>query len=181
MPTNELWFGFHKQTRTHLFISYFKDTKKLQKKNTFDLSNFQFQNKQIPKTYILGSFLDEPLHCSQNQKQLFLNIFADPDLCIKYRDFGTWVSRWSKWNGGLTICSHFLRNYGLITNKSWKLFHVVNHNFWLYLISNPDIQEFIVWIMHKQIVVSTVSEIPGLECLFCSKTLIKARQEGQTS
>ena len=79
------------------------------KKLTFDLSKFKFQNWLKPKTYIFGTFL--------RPKKKFANIIADSEPCIKYKDFGTWVSRWSKWNGGATIFSHFFLSYGLITGK----------------------------------------------------------------
>ena len=60
-----------------------KIPKVLQKKD------YDFSNGQIPKTYIFGSFFETNRSVAAHPKKKFVNIFADSEPCIKYRDFGT--------------------------------------------------------------------------------------------
>ena len=43
------------------------------------------------------------------------NIIADSETFKRYRDFDTWVGRWSNWNGGVIIFSDYLLTNVVIT------------------------------------------------------------------
>ena len=86
------------------------------KQMNFYLSKFKFENGLKPKTYIFGTFLRQTAPRKRNPKKGG-NIFADSEPCIKYGYFGTRVSRWSKWNGGVIIFSHTFLTNVLIAGK----------------------------------------------------------------
>ena len=114
--TNKGWIGCPKKEKTHLFISCSKKTKNF-KKNWLLIvqvskqnwtENFQFldlKNKQ--KKQVIGSLTLKKCTC----------IFADSVSCEHCGDFGTWVGRWVKWNGGVANLSHIFHAIVVITGK----------------------------------------------------------------
>ena len=74
---------------------------------TFDFSRFKFPKGLKFKTFIYGIFSRQtpPLHPNHIK---CLDILADYKQCINYKDFGTWLCRWSKWNGDVHFFLHTL-------------------------------------------------------------------------
>ena len=116
LPTNEVWIGCPKKGRAHLVISYPKNTKSL-KENLLLIdqsSSYKTDSKRKLPTFWLfetnrsvGAY--PPKKC--------VSIFADSESGEYCGDFGTWVGRWWKWNGGVTIFSKKCHANVVITGK----------------------------------------------------------------
>ena len=80
--------------------------RKFCKNISFDLSEFKFQNRlKTQNTHFRTFFLTNRTAAAKPKNKFY--IFADSDLSINYRSFGTWVSRLSKKNWSLTIFHTF--------------------------------------------------------------------------
>ena len=100
------WTCFPKKGRAHIFISCPKKNKSF-KENLlliFQSSSFKMDlNRKLPS---FGIFWDKLVCRSQTQKSC-ANIIAYSEICQRYKDFDTWVGRWSNWNGDVIIFSHY--------------------------------------------------------------------------
>ena len=75
-----------------------KEYKKILFQNSKDHDSKQTWKENSP---FMGFFLtNRSVVASPPQK--CASIFADSESCEQCGDFGTWVGRWSKWNGGVT-------------------------------------------------------------------------------
>ena len=95
-----------------IFSYHISKIPKIGQKTDIWFLKFKFQSGVKQKTYIFGSFLRHTAPLQSNPPQKCINIFADSKPCITYKVFGTWVRRWSKWNAGVTIFSHFFTTMG---------------------------------------------------------------------
>ena len=87
----------------------------VKKKSHFWCTIFKFQNKLEQKTSNLWAFLRQTVLWEPNRQEMCKYFFRHSESCEQCGDIGTWVGRWSKWNGGLTIRSH-------IFHDKWELF-----------------------------------------------------------
>ena len=72
---------------------------------------------QIESFQILG-FFETNRSVGAKPLKSGANIIADSETFKRYRDFDTWVGRWSNWNGDVMIFSHFF-----LTNVVIRLLH----------------------------------------------------------
>ena len=84
----------------------------------FYISKFKFQNGLKLKTCFATkkSVEDKP-------PKTCTNIIADSESFKKYRDFGTWMGSWSKWNYGVITCWHIYLTNLLIAWKPSYVFY----------------------------------------------------------
>ena len=75
-------------------------------KNGFNWSKFKFQNGLKLRTYIYWTCWDKPLGYSQTPKKV-CKYYCRIWTVYKNGNFGTWNSKWSMWNGGVTIFHTF--------------------------------------------------------------------------
>ena len=108
LPKNYLWTCFPKKERAHLFISCPKKTKSFKENFLLILQSSSFKMDSNRKLLNVGFFWDKP------QKRC-ANIIADSDTFKRYRDFETWVGKWSNWNGGVIIFLHYFLTNVVIT------------------------------------------------------------------
>ena len=109
--------------------------------------SLSFKTNLNQKLTILDLFYNIPIRCNQTREKKCVNIFADSELCVKYRDFGTWVGRWSKGNGGVTIFStvFFLHNHRLIPGPMGSpLKNLFKHIFLWQIVSDGSMVCFMV-------------------------------------
>ena len=92
-------------------------TPKVLQKTDFWFVKIQVSKRTKTENIQFWDFFETNRFAAAQPWKKCVNILAYSEPCIKYRDFCTWVSRWSKWNGGVTICSHYFHDYRLITGK----------------------------------------------------------------
>ena len=81
----------------------------------------EWNSRLKPKHYIC--VFETNMSVAAKLPKQCVNILADSEMCIKYKDLGALVSRWSKWNAGeffFTLCYI----YKLITWKTSYLWNI---------------------------------------------------------
>ena len=56
---------------------------------------------------------------------MYGNVIAESEQCKKYRDFGTIVSGWSKWNGGVNLSIVFFTITGWLPGSPRTVYGTV--------------------------------------------------------
>ena len=80
--------------------------RKYQKRCMKITSEVQVSNRTKTKNIHFWDFFETNRSAEGKPQKKCQNVLADSEPWIKYGDFGTWVSRCSKWNCGVIICSH---------------------------------------------------------------------------
>ena len=121
---NFVWKLVHKwsmhcvseEKKKHILSYYLLKDQQFNRKFTLDIPKLKFQNGLKQKTSNFMVFWDKQVGkgLTHQEVQIF---FADSEFSEQCRHFGTWVGRWSKWNGGVTSCSQISHTNVVTTEK----------------------------------------------------------------
>ena len=110
------WFSKQRKGTSCLTMSQ-KD-QMFWRKYTFGILKFKFQtdlNKIKKKNFKFQGFFETNRPVGAKPLKKCTNIIADSETFRWNRDFETWVGRWSNWNGGVILLSHYFLTNVVIT------------------------------------------------------------------
>ena len=99
----------------HIFSYHVPKRPKILKKIDFWYFKVQVSKLTCIESFKILGFFETNRSVGAKPLKLCTNIIADSETFKRYGDFDTWVGRWSNWNGGVIIFSHYFLTNVVIT------------------------------------------------------------------